>query len=91
MMRSLSFESPTIPVVQHTSQQTAEIICFDSPKLDQSATESDFTLTRSKEGNSDCNDDKIPQAPKVRCIEEGSSIPEFAEFITRECSNPYIE
>ena len=69
----------------------AEMLCFDSPTLDPLATEGDFTLTRSKEGNSYCDNDNVPKAPKVRCIEEGSSIPEFAEFITRECSNPYIE
>ena len=78
-------------MVKHKSQQRSKILSFDSPAPDPFALESDFTLTRNKEGNSYCNNDNVPQTPKVRCIEEGSSIPEFAEFITRESGNPYIE
>ena len=69
----------------------AKILSFDSLTPDPLALESDFTLTRNKKSYSYCNDDNVPQAPKVCCIEEGSSIPEFAEFITRESGNPYIE
>ena len=69
----------------------AKILSFDSLTPDTLAWESDFTLTRKKEGYAYCNNDDVPQAPKVRCIEEGPSIPEFPELLTRESSNPYIE
>ena len=78
---------PRVPLsLSHTHTHT-----HDSLTPDPLAFGGDFTLTCNKEGNSYCNNDNVPQAPKVRCVEKGSSIPELAEFITRESSDPYIE
>ena len=48
-------------------------------------------LTRNKKSSSYCDDNNVPQAPEVCCVEESPSVSKFAKLITCKCCNPYVE